>query len=314
MNASSIHLSRSPKFAALALFLALAASTGGAQPGSAGFPLLKLGPSASGTAMADAMTASAQGASATVYNPAGLAPDTASGSAEIMFTHREWVQDTRLEYLLASVNLDGVSSVGIALHTASIEDIEVRTRPGPAEGTFTARYAVLSGSYAYMFSDAFRAGLSAKFLYEKLLVDDASGFAFDLGVHWHPSIAGLRVGAALTDVGSMGTLRSEPTRVPAALRLGSAYAIDLPVVPGRATVEGDVMYRFAESRLYPALGGEFLFNGMFAARAGYQFGSDGRGFAAGLGVRYGVILLDYAYAPVAEGLGNTHTLSLGIAI
>jgi hypothetical protein len=60
------------------------------------------------------------------------------------------------------------------------------------------------------------------------------------------------------------------------------------------------------------LGGEVEFERTVAIRAGYQFGSEGRGLTSGIGLRYGILRLDYAYAKLSEDLGNTHSFTLGI--
>ncbi|HMK39678.1 MAG TPA: hypothetical protein VK569_10080, partial [Bacteroidota bacterium] len=66
-----------------------------AQPGQSGMAFLKLGVSGRGTAMADAAGAIVSGAAATYYNPAGLVPGEGPGATQLMFMHREWIQDTR---------------------------------------------------------------------------------------------------------------------------------------------------------------------------------------------------------------------------
>jgi hypothetical protein len=45
-------------------------------------------------------------------------------------------------------------------------------------------------------------------------------------------------------------------------------------------------------------------------RAGGRFGADVGQFTAGLGVTAGRLLLDYAFVPSGENLGNSHRLEL----
>ena len=77
-------------------------------------------------------------------------------------------------------------------------------------------------------------------------------------------------------------------------------------------VVGDAVKIFKESDLLFNLGGEAAWREMMAVRAGYQFGSSGRGLTAGVGIRYGVFGLDYAYARLAEGLGDGHSFTVAI--
>jgi hypothetical protein len=294
-----------------ALSAALAADAAG-QVGATGMAFLKLGTDARSAALADATTAISSGASATTQNPAGLivVPDPGK-SFEFLFTHREWIQDTRIEYLAVRIGIDSVQSLGVSLSSLATDDIEIRTRPGPAEGTFSARNASVGLSYARGFGDL-ALGVTANVLYEKVLVDDATGFAFDIGGRWQSPLPDLIVGAALQHLGSMGKLREESTALPATLRAGPSYRIgwDSPRVD--VLMAGDLIYIFQEGEPYASLAAEFTYDRMVAARAGYQFGSEGRGFSAGVGFRYGLFRLDYAYAPLSADLGNTHTISVGL--
>ena len=264
--------------------------------------------------MGDAMTATVSGAPSTSYNPAGLAPRSESQPSQILFTHREWVADTRVEYLMASVILDGSSSLGFSLHSAATSDIEIRTRPGPAEGTFSARSFNVGASYARSVATDFAVGVSVRYLYEKLLVDDANGISVDLGGRWQTPLAELSAGAALLNLGRMGTMRSERTTLPTTALAGATYEAAIPSVSGQGTLAADLGYRLAEDRAFGRLGGELFFDSVVALRAGYQLGSAARGWSAGLGLRYGIILLDYAFAPLSEDLGNTHTITLGVTL
>lgn len=296
---------------ASAIWLLFAASAA-AQVGSTGMAFLKLGSDARSAGLSDATTAIASGASASTQNPAGLIfPQDPAKSLDLLFTHREWIQDTRIEYLAVRIGLDSLQSLGISLSSIATDDIEIRTRPGPAQGTFSASSAYVGLSYARGFG-SLALGVTARVLYEKLLVDDATGFAFDLGGRWQSPLPNLVVGAAVQHLGSMGKLREESTTLPALLRLGPAYTMEWESPRMDLLMAGDLAYIFEEGEPYASLGAELTYDRMLAARAGYQFGSEGRGFAAGIGFRYKFFQLDYAYAPIAEDLGNTHTISVGL--
>ena len=299
-------------FAATAVFALVLTEDAAGQVGATGMAFLKLGTDARSAALSDATTAIASGASATTQNPAGLivVPDPGK-SLDVLFTHREWIQDTRIEYLAVRIGLDSLQSLGVSLSSAATDDIEIRTRPGPAEGTFSARNAYVGLSYARGFGDL-ALGITAKVLYEKLLVDDATGFAVDFGGHWQSPLPNLVVGAALQHLGSMGKLREESTTLPTTLRIGPAYRLGWESPRMDLLMAGDVAYIFREGEPYASLGAELTYDRMVAARAGYQFGSEGRGFSAGVGFRYSLFQLDYAYAPISSDLGNTHTISVGL--
>jgi hypothetical protein len=280
--------------------------------GESGFALLKIGLPARGVAVADALTASAGGAAATMYNPAGLLRPM-NASAELMVTHREWVQDTRMEHLAAGVRLGETDAIGLSLQSVTVGNIEIRTRPGPAEGTFTARMFSLGVSYAHTVMPGLTAGVTAKMLYQKILVDDAAGYAADLGVQYVPGPEGLTLGFALANLGTGGALREERTPLPALARIGGAYAFQ-PAEEAAVTLLGDVMHVFPDKQTFAAAGAEIRFRELVTVRGGYQFGSEGRGFSSGLGITYGILALDYAFAPLSHDLGNTHTISVGVTL
>jgi hypothetical protein len=298
---------------ALLLALTLGPRPASGAAGQSGFSLLKLGISGEGVALADAMTASTRGAAGTMYNPAGilrgLLPESA---ADIMVTHREWIQDTRLEYLAASVRFDAENALGLSLQSATVSDIEIRTRPGPSEGTFTARTFVLGLSYARAIEPDLRIGATVKMVYQKILVDDGAGFGVDIGAQYDTGLDGLSLGAAIANIGSGGTLRTEKTTLPALGRLGGAYRF-APMEDATVAFMGDLVSVFPDKQTFVNLGGEVRFRQLVAVRGGYQLGSEGRGFSAGLGIAYGIVAVDYAYAPLSLDLGNTHTISVAVS-
>jgi hypothetical protein len=282
-----------------------------AQAGSSGLSFLKLGVSGQGVALGDAVTAGISGAAAAHYNPAGLAaPNSHATSTQLLVMHKEWVQDTRTQFLGASVFLGERSALGFGVNSTTVSDVEIRTRPGTPEGTFTARSAAFSLSYAQQFADDLRLGATAKFLYEKILVDEASGFGFDIGMQWQTPVDQLSVGAVVANLGSTNPLRNESTRLPSMLRVGSAYALRFGEIPSVLNFSMDFNHVFPDSKSILAAGTEFLFEKTVAGRVGYQFGADTRGFSAGAGVTYGIFTLDYAFGSLSSDLGSTHTISL----
>lgn len=281
-----------------------------AQAGKSGLSFLKLGISGRGTSMADAMSAAVSGAASTYYNPAGLLNCRDSIGAQLMIMHKEWILDTRSEFLGASIPLNEEQAIGFAVNSTTVSDIEIRTRPGPAEGTFTARNFSLGVSYARVLSDEVCLGITAKFLFEKILVDQASGFAVDLGAQYRTPIENLFVGAAVANLGSLSEMSNEKTTLPSLLRVGPAYRFSVDNMESNVTFASDLLHVFPEGKSYVNLGGELVFDRTISARAGYRFGSEGRNFSAGVGVTYGIVGLDYAYEPLSADLGNTHTVSL----
>lgn len=300
------------KCALVMLVWLIAPQSGHAQAGSSGVAFLKLGVSGRGLAMGDAMSGIVSGAAATYYNPAGLLGPSGTSSAQLMFMHKEWIQDTRVEFLGSSIHMDSDNAIGFSLNSTTVSDIEIRTRPGTSEGSFTARNFSLGASYAHAFAGDLRVGITGRFLYQRILVDESSGFGFDAGAQYQTGIENLTVGAVVANIGSMAGLRGGKTILPSLVRVGPAFSTKLESLKSSLVLAGDYLYIFPEKNSYLNTGGEFTFDDVIAARLGYQFGSEGRGFSGGVGVSYGIFLLDYAYTHLNEDLGNTNTFSLAL--
>jgi hypothetical protein len=281
-----------------------------AQAGKSGVSFLKLGTSAQGISMGDAMVAHVQGASATYYNPAGIRPGGEGNPGQIMLLHKEWILDTRTEFLGASVALGPSQAIGLSVNTTTVGDIEIRTRPGPADGTFDSRSYAVGFSYALRLSDQLVAGATGRYLYEKILVDQSSGFGIDLGVQYLTPLEHLRAGIMLANLGSMSEFRKEKSTLPSLLRLGGAYDGAWETLSSAYLIAADYQLVFPTGQSLVSLGGEMVFERVIAVRAGYVLGSEGRKFSTGVGLRYGIAALDYAFAPLTSDLGSTHTFSL----
>jgi hypothetical protein len=300
------------KPAPLLILLALAAfslNTAFPQGGSTGLTFLTLGVGSRSLAMAEAYTAATGDPASIQYNPATL------GSAEgtkVSFMHRAWIQGTNAEYLAGSFKL-GALSLGTFVYSVSVDDIEVRDTPGPALSTFTARYASLGIAAAYAFSPEFSFGATMKYLYEKILVDDAGGTAFDIGATYTTPV-GVRVGAAISNLGSMSELGSEATALPKLLRGGVSWTKELSGSPVDITASLDFVTPLGDGTSHALFGGEALLYRVVSVRAGYQTGYEARGFTAGTGIRQGIVTVDYAFMPTEYDLGSTHAITLTLEL
>ena len=151
-----------------------------------------------------------------------------------------------------------------------------------------------------------------------------------VGGLYTPPVDGLRVGAALRNVGSAAELVGESAPVPRLLQIGASYERRMESVPEETTVEEfemgetevviapasvitlslDLRFMREESPSLRA-GSEYRFRNGFAVRAGYR--SDGPfDFASrvsgGLGYVTDSYEVDYAFAPLGD-LGDVHRVS-----
>jgi len=272
--------------------------------GNTGLSFLKIGITSRAISLGEAVVSSSEDASATHYNPASLllGPNT-----NILFMHNEQVLGIRSEYMAAKVKLEKLA-FGLSLYNTSISDIEVREIPGEPLDKFTAQNFALGISAAYKINEMLHIGLTTKFLYEKIYIDNASGFAVDFGGYY--SIERLSIGAVIANLGSMSKLRSESTSLPSSLRLGGSYLIDISKLNGALRVGADGFKVFDGGKFHINGGAEFIYRDFLSIRAGYQTGYENKNFTTGLGIKYKAVSLDYAFVPYMYSLGSSHTVTL----
>lgn len=292
----------------LILLFVLATSTLFAGAPNTGMTFLRLGVGARSVAMGEAAVASAMDGTASYYNPAAL---SFVKNSDITLMHKSWITDVSTEFLGAAVKSDAVA-LGFSFNATNVGNIDVRTQPGEAEGTFNAHDLAVTGSASVKASDDLSFGVSAKFLYEKIYVDEASGYAFDLGGLYIVSPS-LSLGVSLSNLGSMNEMKNDKIELPRTLRGGAAYTGELT---DRFTysINGDVVKVLTASAVHIQAGGEVSFDNAFALRAGYQTGYDAKSFSGGVGVAYSMLRFDYAFVPLLSGLGTAHTFSLSFRL
>jgi hypothetical protein len=297
--------SRVPPFLVV---LCLAMSSAHAQSGETGLSFLKLGVGARSVGMGEAHAAIATDASATYYNPGGLAE---ADKTSILAMHKEWIQDVRTEFLGVNIPFKEFA-LGLSINTTSVSDIQLRTQPGPAEGTFSSHDFAGSLSLARRIIPELSLGLSFKFLYEKIFVDEASGYGVDIGALYKSPIEGLRFAAVASNLGSMGSLKTEDIRLPSLLRIGSAYVHDVDALHSTVTLGADILKVFHEDNAHLHTGVEMDYQELVSFRVGYLTGYETRAFTTGLGLHRGIFRFDYGFSPQSQDLNSGHTLSVEV--
>lgn len=298
---------------ALVIFV-LAPMASYAQSGGAGLSFLKIGVGARSMGMGDAGVAGDDRGSAMYYNPALIADDA---QASVTITHNEWIEDIATEYLGVAVPADGWS-FGVFLGLTSVGGIEVRDVPGePIAETDTRNFA--GGlTAAFALADGVDFGATVKYVYEKIHVDEASGYAFDFGLAVTPfsegSLAPLRTGITLANLGSMTELRTVETTLPMLLRYGAGYRFAIESVKGGLTIEAAGLTLLEESTTHLNVGAEFDYLGIVFLRAGFQSGYESKDLSFGGGAVYGGLRFDYAFTPFNDILGNAHTIALSVLL
>ena len=172
--------------------------------GGAAGEFLLLGAGARGTALGGAYAALSTDLTAMYYNPAGLAQ---LPRPSVMVSSLTYVADTKYTWAgIAFPLAGGVRAVGISIGSFGFSDQPIYTLADPDGNgrTYGVRQTFISGSLAQNFSDRFSAGVSLKFINDRLGTAKASGVAVDFGTNFHASVGARPIRASFV-IQNLGT-------------------------------------------------------------------------------------------------------------
>jgi hypothetical protein len=274
--------------------------------GNTGMAFLKFGFGARNIALGDAGASVSNDLSALYYNPSRLLSFEGN---QAMFMHSEWIQDVTSE--VGGIKWDMFNLPwAVGFNVTSVDDIEVREKPGEAISTFNANYFFMSLSTGFKVIDDLDFGTTFKYLYEGILSNQSAGYAFDFGLNYLTPVQGLTVSTVVRNIGSMNALAEVGSKLPLDFSLGGAYNYNLQKAKLDFVAVGEFQKYIDNDDIHFNTGLEVMYNKTFAARAGYQTGYEARGFTAGIGIEWGSLRFDYAYQPFSYGLGNANQFSL----
>ena len=274
--------------------------------GNTGLSFLKFGFGARNIAMGDAGASASNDLSALYYNPSRLALIEKN---EVLIMHSSWIQDVNSELFGIKWNMFGLPWA-IGLNYTSISDIEIRTRPGEPDSKFDANYFFGSLSTGFYVWDKLSFGTTISYLYEGLLSDEANGWGFDFGLNYETPFKGLSVSTVIKNIGSMNALRYAETQLPTDFRLGSAYKFDVESAKLDFVAVAELQKYLDTDDIHFNLGGDIIYDEIFALRVGYQSGYEAKSFTGGIGLMWGSLRFDYTYMPFSLDLGNANLFSL----
>jgi len=274
--------------------------------GNTGMAFLKFGFGARNIALGGAGASVSNDLSALYYNPSRL---LSFDGNQAMFMHSEWIQDVTSE--VGGIKWDMFNLPwAIGFNVTTVNDIEVRDKPGEAVSTFNANYFFMSLSTGFKVIDDLDFGTTVKYLYEGILSNQSAGYAFDFGLNYLTPVQGLTVSTVVRNIGSMNALAEVGSKLPIDFSLGGAYNCELQKAKLDFVGVGEFQKYLDNDDIHFNTGLEIIYNKTFAARAGYQTGYEARGFTAGIGIEWGSLRFDYAYQPFSYGLGNANQFSL----
>ena len=291
---------------ALACILVILSAPLSTHAQDSGLSFLRVGPDAKALALGDAGVASASGARATYWNPAGLA---GSGSKQVSFSHHIWIADVRTLALQSSFPIGKKTGVGFFVVATGAGDLEARTNPGASEGFFNAQFVSTGVSVGRSFGFV-RAGATVKYLSERIFTSSANGYAFDFGLQSTFLDESVVAGVTYSNLGKMDALNVVATKLPKIARAGvELYPFRIltetdgeQLLNMALSVEWSRNYVTEEAQFHIGLSGEVLET--VTARLGYLSNDELRSFSAGLGLDIAHLLVDYAIIPFEDGFGG----------
>ena len=285
----------------IALFLTVTIFQSGnlsAQTGGYAGAFLRMGATARGGAMGDAVTSIPADAAAGYYNPAGIPflKDrifTASG--------RILSLDRRMNYVSYAQALRPTAGLGVGWMHASVGGLEGRDRDGVRTGSIDQGEHAFYFSFANRFARLVSIGISGKILYQKLHVLSARNFGWDFGFLVTPRER-LNIGGMVQDVNSgykwnSGKLYDQGTSkkddFPRIMKFGVSYTFVR--IPALVSLE---MIRQTDEKAEMRAGAEVPVAGRIFLRGGLR----GKDVTAGFGILFKILgrfsRLDYALQDV----------------
>lgn len=325
------------------LFLvSLSCLFGQSKVGSTAAPFLNVAIGARPISMGGAFTATANDVSALYWNPAGIARIAGN---EAMFTYSNWFADINYNWSGATLNLEGMGTVGLSVTYLDYGSMEITTL-SEQDGTgqnFDAKDLSMALTYAYNLTDKFSIGGSAKYIQQRIWNSSASSIAFDLGILYFSDIYGLRIGASINNFGSdmrldgkdllvlydidsqiegnndqiLARLRTDSYPLPLVFRIGLAADV-LNIDDHVITIGVDALHP-NDNDEYLNVGLEYTLYDLVSLRGGYKslfLNNSEEGLTLGFGIKYDFapslgFYFDYAYQEFGI-LDNTQHFTIGI--
>lgn len=303
---------------------------------------------ARGIGLGGSMVASASGADAFYWNPAGVG--RMMHSVDATFSYMNYLADIDVSYVGVAAKAGSIGTFGLSLKALNFGDIPVTTEDFP-DGTgemYSPTFTVLGITYANQVSDRISIGVTANLINETIMSLSAFGVAFDVGVQYSGlALPGLSLGVAVKNVGGQmkydgANLYRQATSLEGRKPSGYYKVLAAPLdLPTSIEIGLSYQYKLTEENVFMVggnfqnnnfqddeykVGAEYAFNNMFFVRGGYNLSPQaeedptgetsyifGAHFGAGVNLEtLGVpVRVDYAYRAVKYfDAQNVFTVSL----
>jgi hypothetical protein len=313
--------------------------------GTTAAQFLKIAVGARGTAMAGAVSAVVNDASALYWNPAGLLEVP---RLSLYATHTNWIADIDHEYAGLVVPVGDNSRFGISATLLTVGEIEITTEQDP-RGTgnfYKASDVAVGATYAVRMVDFFVFGTTLKYVTQSIYNESASAVAFDFGTRLYTGFNGIVIGMSYTNFGSTmklegrdlnrtydpqpanssntgvrSSLETESWDLPTNFRVGIAWNV-LGKTNTMTQSDNDRLILAVDGN-HPndspenaSVGAEYVWNDLLALRGGYHFNDDVKTWSAGVGIHWEAssslsLGVDYALADM-DRLNQIHVFSFTV--
>lgn len=185
----------------LVLSITLLAGQDITKTGTSSAQFLKIGMSARGTGMGEAMTAIVSDGSSMFWNPAGMSK---LSSGEISIGYTNWLAGITISNLTVAYPVPGLGTIGVYTLSLNVPRDEVTTVSQP-EGTgefFDGSDFSVGVSYAKNVTDRFAFGVVAKYIQERIWTMSAASMAVDVGSIYRSEWRNFRIGFVLRNFGT----------------------------------------------------------------------------------------------------------------
>ncbi|MGH7441866.1 MAG: PorV/PorQ family protein, partial [bacterium] len=272
---------------------------------------LKIPVDARAVGMGEAFTAISDDESAFDYNPAGMAQ---APQSEISGTDIQWFQGINLGHLGGITPLGSLGTFGAGLTwlddgslvaTKRIADTSDPLENYQVTGAFTPYDLSLDLDWAWSPAPLWNVGVGARLIQQVIDTYSGWGAALNLGVQRTGMWGWLDAGAAIQNLGTSIAVASAAAGQPLTFRAGLAGRF----FERRLTLAADLAVP-TDNGMVPSVGAEWWVFQPLALRVGYMGGYAGEP-TAGLGFRYSIFLLDYAFQPFAA-LGDTNRVTITV--
>ncbi len=280
---------------------------------------LKIDVGARGAAMGGAFVAVADDATALYWNAAGVAR-IETDKSELSLNHANWPADLSFDqvgYVFHVKKIPG--AFGIHVRSLSMQPMAVTTAtqqdesgPNSTGVTFDAGMMAFGATYARSLTDKFSAGATVNLLHEGLAEISQQAVTFDIGTLYDVGTAGMKIGMAISNIGSEIKFIDRSARIPAVFRVGTSATL---MSSSDQKLIGSFEFSHPPDNAERMnVGAEYSFRKYLFVRGGYNINYDSEGLAAGVGFHFpvsvaGMADLDYAYTDMKD-LGATHRFSL----